>query len=459
LGINWDVRGDRNTQVRGGTGIFSGRPAYVWISNQIGNTGMLTGFDEFTNTTTRPFNPDPNRYKPSTVTGAPAASYELALTDPDFKFPKLWRTDIGVDQRLPWNVIGTLEWIYNRDVDGIYYINANLPAAQSKFVGADTRMRWVGPSCTNPTAGPCQNRINNAAGNVVARNIVMKNQDVGRSYNISASLERPFNNGLFVKAAYNYGVAKNTIDPGSIASGSWNGNAMSNDPNNPGLSFSANSPGHRWFVATSYRREYFKFGASTVSLFIDGHTNGNTSYTYAGDLNGDGASNDLIYIPRDVSEMNFAQFSCTAAVCGTARTVTSAEQAAAWEAFIQQDDYLRKHRGEYAVRNAVFFPMVTRADLSVAQEIFTDFVGKRNSLQIRADIVNFGNLLNKNWGHGQRILGGNGQILTNPGVDAQGRPTYRLKIVNQQFIDKTFEGTAGRADVYEVRLGLTYTFQ
>jgi hypothetical protein len=103
--------------------------------------------------------------------------------------------------------------------------------------------------------------------------------------------------------------------------------------------------------------------------------------------------------------------------------------------------------------------MVTRADLSVAQEIFTDFVGKRNSLQIRADIVNFGNLLNKNWGHGQRILGGNGQILTNPGVDAQGRPTYRLKIVNQQFIDKTFEGTAGRADVYEVRLGLTYTFQ
>jgi hypothetical protein len=454
VGVNWDVRSDRSTQVRAGTGIFSGRPAYVWISNQIGNTGMLTGFDEFTGCgltctgsakplLTRPFNPDPNHYKPSTVTGAPAASYELALTDPDFKFPKLWRTDIGIDQRLPLNVIGTLEFIYNKDMDGIYYINANLPTAQSKFQGADARLRWT------------SNRINSN----VARNIVMKNQDVGRAYNVSGSLERPFSNGLFVKAAYNYGVAKNTIDPGSIASGSWNGNAQSNDPNLPGLSYSANSPGHRWFIATTYRKEYFSFGASTISLFFDSHTNGNTSYSFAGDLNGDGASNDLIYIPRDVSEMNFAQYNCTASVCGTARTVTSAEQATAFEAFIQQDDYLRKHRGEYAVRNAVFFPMVNRADLSLSQEIFTDIAGKRNSLQIRADIVNVGNLLNKNWGHGQRILGGNGQILTNPGVDSQGRATYRLKIVNKEFINKTWEPTAGRNDVYEVRLGMSYTFQ
>ncbi|MFN2602975.1 MAG: carboxypeptidase regulatory-like domain-containing protein [Gemmatimonadaceae bacterium] len=458
-GFNWDVRGDRTTQLRGGSGIFAGRPAYVWISNQIGNTGMLTGFDDFTNTTARPFNPDPNRYKPATITGAPAASYELALTDKDFKFPKLWRTDLGVDQRLPMGFIGTLEWIYNRDVDGIYYINANLPAAQSAFVGADTRLRWVGTSCNSPTPAPCQNRINNAAGNVVARNIVMKNENVGRSYNISGSIERPFSNGLFIKAAYNYGVAKNTIDPGSIASGSWNGNAMSNDPNNPGLSYSANSPGSRFFLATSYRKEYFSFGASTISLFFDGHTNGNTSYTYAGDLNGDGASNDLIYIPKDVSEMNFAQFSCAASLCGTARTVTSAEQATAFEAFIQQDDYLRSHRGEYAVRNALFFPWVKRLDLSFAQEIFTNVVGRRNSLSLRADIYNFGNLLNHNWGVGQRILGGNGQILTSPGVDAQGRATYRLKIVNQQFINSTFEPTAGRSDVYEVRLGLTYNFQ
>jgi hypothetical protein len=102
--------------------------------------------------------------------------------------------------------------------------------------------------------------------------------------------------------------------------------------------------------------------------------------------------------------------------------------------------------------------MVKRADFSIQQEIFTDFARRRNSFQIRADIVNVGNLLNKNWGVGQRILGGNGQILTNPGVDALGRATYRLKVVNNELISKTFEPTAGRTDVFEVQLGFRYTF-
>ena len=458
LGINWDVNGDRSTQVRGGTGIFSGRPAYVWISNQIGNTGVLTGFNQFDNTNTRPFNPDPNRYKPATITGAPAASYELALTDQNFRFPKLWRTDIGLDRLLRFGLIGTVELMYNRDIDGIYYINANLPDAQSAFLGADNRLRWVGLSCTNPTPGPCVNRINNAVGNVVARNIVMKNQSIGRSWNIDGSLERPFSNGLFIKAAYNYGVAKNTIDPGSIASGSWNGNPMSGDPNNPGLSYSANSPGHRFFIATSYRKEYFSFGATTLSLFFDAHTGGNTSYTFANDLNGDGVTNDLIYIPRNISEMNFRQFCVPTTCVPTARVFTAADQATAWEAFIQQDDYLKSHRGQFAQRNAVFLPFVKRADFSIQQEVFTDFARRRNSFQIRADIVNVGNLLNKHWGIGQRVLGGNGQILTNSGADALGRAIYQLKVVNGELINKTFEPTAGRADVFEVQLGFRYTF-
>jgi hypothetical protein len=453
FGINWDVRGDRSLQFRGGTGIFSGRPAYVWISNQIGNTGVLTGFDEIDNTTTRPFNPDPNFYKPKTPpTGAPAASYELAVTDPNFRFPKLWRTDIGVDKLLPLGLIGTADFLYNRDIDGIYYINANLPAAQSAFVGADYRLRWVGPLCTPPLVSPCVNRINNTATNTVARNIVMKNQSVGRSWNISGSLERPFSNGLFIKTAYNYGIAKNTIDPGSIASGSWNGNPQSNDPNNPGLSYSANSPGHRFFIATSFRREYFSFGATTLSLFFDAHTNGNTSYLFATDLNGDSQTNDLIYIPRDKSEMNFSQFSV-----GT-RVFTAAAQADAWDAFIQQDDYLRAHRGQYAQRNAVFLPVVKRADLSIQQEIFTDFARRRNSLQFRADIVNVGNLLNRHWGLGTRVFGGSNQLLTNAVADNLGRATYRLRLVNGELINKSFEPTTGRADVFEVQLGFRYTF-
>ena len=156
--------------------------------------------------------------------------------------------------------------------------------------------------------------------------------------------------------------------------------------------------------------------------------------------------------------MNFAQFTCSAAACGTARVITASDQAAAWEAFIQQDEYLSANRGEYAQRNALFLPMVKRADFSIQQELFTDFARRRNTLQARVDIVNVGNLLNQSWGTSQRILGGNGQILTNPGVDALGQATYRLKVVNRQLINTTFEQNSGRGDVFEIQLGFRYTF-
>lgn len=435
LGVNWDVFGDRSTQVRGGTGVFTGSPAYVWISNQIGQNGILTGFEQLNNTTARPFNPDPNRYKPSNVTGAPATTYELNFTNPDFKFPQLWRTNLAVDQQLPNGFVGTLELLYGRDVNGIYYINANLPAAQSSFTGADKRPRWT------------STRINSN----ISSAIVLKNQDVGSSYSIGGSLERAFYNGWYVKAAYNYGRSRNTVDPGSIAGGTFFNNPHSGDPNNPGVGYSTLSQGHRSFVALSYRREYFDFGATSLSLFAERRTIGNTSYTFSGDLNGDGGfSNDLIYIPRNTSEMNFEQFT------SSGRTFTAAEQATAWDAFISQDPYLKKHRGEYAKRGAVFLPQILRADLRLTQEIFRDVIGRRNSLEVRLDILNVGNLINENWGLGRRLV--TTQPLISRGADASGAARYRLRNFGTELIRNTFQQTAGIGDVYRFQLGLRYNF-
>jgi Carboxypeptidase regulatory-like domain len=439
-GFNWAVDENRNTQVRGGTGIFTGRPAYVWISNQIGNTGVLTGFEELNNTTARPFNPSPDAYKPSNVTGAPASSYELALTDPDFKFPQLWRTNLAVDQRLFWGMVGTAEYIYNSDVNGVYYINSNLPAAQTAFTGADNRPRYT------------TNRIHANVSNAV----VLKNQNVGSSWNLAGTLAKNFTGG-FLKGAYSYGEAKNTVDPGSIAFGSWNGNAHAGDPNNPGLGYATGSPGHRFFLTGSYTKEYFSFGGTTLSFFWESRTNGSTSYTFAGDLNGDGGtSNDLYYVARDTSEMNFQPFPV-----GT-RIYTAAEQAAAWDAYIAQDSYLSERRGSYAERGAIFLPMVHRLDLSANQDFFVTIKGHRHTFSVRADFINFGNLLNEDWGVGQRLI--NTQPLIVPtaaqggAVDAQGRAQYRLRVINNELMTKSLEPTAGLGDVYRFQIMLRYLF-
>ena len=437
LGFNYDVQGEQKTQIRGGTGIFTGRPAYVWISNQIGNTGVLTGFRQADNTTAFPFNPNPDAYKPLTVTGGPATNFQLALTDPNFKFPQLWRSNIAVDQRLPWGLTGTAELLYSKDVNGIGYINANLPAPQAAFSGADARPRWI------------KNRIEDS----VSSAIVLTNEGKGYSWNLAFSIERAFQSGWFAKLGYTYGVSRNTVDAGSIASGSWTGNPIFLDPNNPAAGYSQFSPGHRVFGAVTYTREFFAGSPTSVSVYFEGRSAGNNSYVFSGDMNGDGASNnDLIYVPRNTSEMNFTTL--TVGICPACTVYTPAQQAAAWEAFINQDSYLTSRRGGYAQRNAVFLPMVYRADMSISQDVGRSIAGRPNRLQLRLDILNVTNLLDSDWGVAQGFV--TTRPLTFVGVDATGAATYRLATSGGQLISKSFQKVVTTADVWRMQLGVRY---
>ena len=81
---------------------------------------------------------------------------------------------------------------------------------------------------------------------------------------------------------------------------------------------------------------------------------------------------------------------------------------------------------------------------------------RRHGAQLRVDILNFFNLLNSDWGVGQRVI--QNQILTNPAVDAQGRATYRMRVVNNELLTRSFESTAFESDVYRFMVSLRYTF-
>lgn len=445
VGINWNPFSSNRVQVRGGTGIFTARPAYVWISNQIGENGTLTGFENVASGFTRPFHPNPARYKPAVVTGAPATTYALALTDPNFKFPQIWRTSAAVDVKIPFGLIAGAEYIYSKDVNGIYYINANLATPNGAFVGADSRPRF-----TTTAANRINANIDNA--------IVLKNQNVGKQWNLAFTLERPFSNGFYVKGAYSYGEARNTIDPGSIAAGSWQNNPQSRDANNPGVGISSANQGHRVFATASYNKEYFKFGGTTVSMFWESRTGGNGSYLFSADMNNDGGTNDLIYIPRDISEMNFEQFTCSAPTCTTAVTFTPAQQAAAWDAYINQDPYLSKNRGQYAERGAAFLPFVHRMDFSLAQDLFFKIKNTTQKFQVRMDVLNFGNLLNKDWGQGQSFTSLSPLIPAASRVDGTGRALYRLRNLGPSLISSSYLRNAGTSDVYRIQIGIRYIF-
>jgi hypothetical protein len=416
------------------------------------------------------FNPNPDRYKPA-PTGSAAASYELDLTDQGFRFPQTWRTSLGIDRKLPWGLTGTVDYAYNRDLNAPVYLNANLPAPDSAYAGVDARPRWValsGPTqaacgatgnaitAANPT-GSCFARINNAIGNQVTAAYVIKDQSQNRSWNIATSVTKPMSHGLSLTGGYSYGESWSLVEPSSTASSSWgSANPITFDPNNPALARSANAAGNRVFLSASYTHQYFGWGGTTVSMFYSASPSINNfstanSYVFSGDANGDQVSgNDLIYIPKDQSEMNFKPLTVSG------KTYTAADQAAAFEQYIQNDGYLNSHRGQYAERNGFYSPLVSRVDLSIMQDVFHKIGGARHTGQIRLDITNFGNLLNHNWGVSQRLV--NNQILTSPTVDAQGRLTYNLQTANGNLLTSPWQTNAGIADVYVMMLSFRYQF-
>jgi hypothetical protein len=298
--------------------------------------------------------------------------------------------------------------------------------------------------------GTQTNRINCA----VTSAIVLKNQNVGRTYNASASLERTFTSGFYTKGALAYGTATNTVDPGSIAFGSWNNNQHTGDPNNPGVGNAGGYQGRRAFLVASYTKDFFGWGNTTISSFLENFTIGTSSYVFSGDVNGDGGtSNDLLFIHEQQVQMNFAPIT-------GATPFTENQQRAAWDAYINQDPYLRTRRGKYAERGGLILPTVTRMDLSVSQDISRLIAGQRNALQLRIDILNFTNMLNSDWGLAQTPISTAPLIPVAPVTTGPfaNQPRYTLRVVNGQLMNRTFQKTAGQNDVWRMQLGLRYTF-
>ena len=447
LGFNYNVKGESKTQFRGGTGVFTGRPPYVFVSNQVGNNGVLTGFIDVSGAAAAGYgftaNPE-KHFIPSTPTLP--STFDLAFTDPNYKFPQVWKTNIAVDQKLPLGLIGSVEYLYNKNINAVHYYNANLKSPVGNFSGVDTRALYA-----RTDAGV---RVNNN----VSMGAVLTDNDETYYNALSVKLEKPYTKGFFGSVAYTKSNAKDFMSAGSIASGSWQSVRSVNGNNNPLLSNSDFLVPDRAVGLLGYRIEYGKKGygaATSITLGYVGQRSGGFTYIVAGDLNGDRVNNnELIFVPNKGSDIKFAPLTV-----GT-RVYTEAEQQAAFDAYIGQDDYLSTRRGQYAERNSSFLPWLHRFDLSVTQDFFVNVKGQRNTIQLRFDILNFGNMVNDKWGVSQRAT--NPTILTYNSV-VNNEPVYRL--ATQKFADgttgllrDTYSRNSSVFDVWTAQFGIRYIF-
>ena len=446
FGFNWDVEGKKKTQVRGGTGVFTGRPPYVFISNQIGNNGVLTGFIDVSGAAAAKygFTPNPNKYFiPSTPTLP--STFDIALTEENYKFPQVFKTNLAVDQKLPFGLIGTIEFLYNKNLNAVHYYNANLENPVSTFTGVDNRFRFAG----NDNGVRINDNVSNA--------IVLANKNSGDFKSMTLKLEMPYRKGVWGSLAWTTSNATDFMSAGSIASGSWTSARSVNGNNNLYLSNSDFNIPNRIVGLFGYRLEYGgEFGGATsISVGYVGSQASPYSYTISGDMNGDRVNNnELIFIPLKGTDIKFAPLTVGST------TYSEANQQGALEKYIQQDKYLNANRGKYAERNASTLPILHRFDVSVVQEFYVKVKGKRNTLQFRADILNFGNMINDDWGVSQRVT--NPQILAFSSVNSAGEPLYRLATQtengNTGLIKTTYQRNSSVFDVWQAQLGLRYIF-
>jgi hypothetical protein len=448
FGFNYNLKGESKTQFRGGTGVFTGRPPYVFLSNQIGNNGVLTGFIDVSGAAATPygFTADPNKYFiPSTPTLP--STFDLALTDPNYKFPQVWKSNLAVDQKLPFlGLIASAEYLYNRTLNAVHYYEANLQNPVGTLGGVDNRPRFGGTDATV--------RVNNN----VSRAAVLTNKNGAFHESLTLKLELPYKKGLWGSFAWTTANSKDFMSAGSIASGSWQSALSVNGNNQLDLSIADAFVKNRLVGLLGYKFEYGnKVGtATTVTLGYVGAQSNPFSYIVAGDLNGDRVNNnDLLFIPLKGSDIRFTTLTAGG------RTYTEAEQQVAFDKFIDQDSYLSTRRGQYAQRNGGLLPYLHRLDLSVAQDFFVKIKGKKNSIQLRADILNFTNMVDKNWGVSQRATAP--QLLNFVSRDANNIPTYRL--TTQRLKDgstilarDSYQFNSSVFDVWSAQLGIRYTF-
>ena len=393
VGFNYDVKGDRSHVLRGGTGLFTGRFPFVWIGNQVAN---------------------PN-------------SFFYNVTAPDFKFPQVWRTNIGYDFKTESNWIASVDMIYTKDINGMMVRNYGLKKPTSKLVGVDNR----------PIYGATDKGPNTA--------YVFTNTDLGNSFNMAVQLEKTWANGTYLKFGYNYLDAQDaaSIDA-EISSDAYDRNpANIRGTNTAELAPSLFGNLHRIIGVFSKKFVYNEGKMATlVSIFSEYAKGGRYSYTYSGDLNGDGSGlNDLMYVPSD-GQIDQMVFSGNAA--------EAAGQRGALKQYIGQDEYLSSIRGKYTEKYAALSPWYSRFDVRIGQEFA---LPNKQSIQITLDVLNAGNLISSSWGVRQFAsqTGLNQPLAVN--VD-KGVPTYTFDIGQKS----TFFNDFSLASRWQMQLGLRYTF-
>ncbi|MEN8156317.1 MAG: TonB-dependent receptor [Bacteroidota bacterium] len=436
VGFNWDLSGDKSTQMRGGVGVFTSRLPLVWPGGSYTNSGVVIGGVYHRSAWGDPImfrSQWDDQYKNPDF-GYPEAPYggQVDLFANGFKFPQMFRANVAVDQKLPGGLIGTFEVLYTKTLNNVNYFNVNVsPDPERQLMGADNRNYYSDDNITDD----------------YGRVMLGTNTSEGYTYNITAQLQKPFSNGLIANLAYTFGRAMALNDGTSSQNSSqWRYMEQVNGLNYLDLGVSDFDLGHRVIGYMNYKVDWIGHMVSSFTLFYNGQSGNVYSYVYndRGALNGEGEnSGNLIYVPATAGDIVLAD----------------PTQWTALDDFISNDEYLSTRRGDYAERNASRTPFSHIIDFKFAQDIYVSSGDYKHTLQITFDLFNLGNLINNKWGRRYYVSNNSFTLLGFEGFvdDANGdyTPTFSFDDPGDVW---DIDDIGVQSSRWQAQIGLRYIF-
>ena len=454
VGFVWDVFKDNSLKVRGGTGIFTGRLPLVFFTNMPTNSNMVQNavvfgtkyengiavshdsrLDQLAGGMITNVDDAIKKFGLPTTIENPVAGSKISGVKDNFKMPQIWKTSLAVDYQLPTSfpLSVTGEFIYNKNINAVTLENINIkdPSNWEHFNGADNRLIY--PSDYTYVSGK------NA--------VVLTNTSKGHGYTANVTVNAQPVEDLNMMLAYTHTESKEISGlPGSDPVSTWQGMLTIDGPNFATVQRSRYVVPDKVIAAINYNLPFRHKGLlrkTSLNLFYSGYSASGYSFAYTNDMNGDGINNDMMYIPKDDSEIKFKN---------------EADRTAFWN-FVDQDSYLKNHKGEYAEAYAARAPWVHRFDLRITED-FSFKAGKtEHHFQLSLDFMNIGNMINSKWGVMKNASSSNGcRILKYEGMDDNKTPIFSMYKINGEYPTETYSYNRIYTECWKMQVGIRYIF-
>ncbi|MGE0442690.1 MAG: TonB-dependent receptor [Gemmatimonadales bacterium] len=431
LGFNYDVTGDGMTVLRGGAGVFSGRPPYVWMANAFTGTGKEQVTLVCTGAAVPTFTANINNLPETCAnTGAPnPPTANVAFFDENFKFQQALKFSLGLDHEFGWGLVGTIDALVTRNRNSLYLSDANLNAPSTNAEGRAVYGTLSSSGSSTPSRRDAGFRTA----------VSHENRSKDKSFSVTGQLQKRFSDGVGFSVAYTYSQAKDLYSlTSSIATSNLNFTALDGTLADRNLAVSGFDVPHTIKITGSVNLP-LDIGAS---LIYTGRSGFPYAYTYNGDANADGISgNDLMFVPASASDIS----------------LSVPADFATLDQFIESEPCLRDQRGQIMDRNSCRNPWVGFLDARLAKYIT---VPGGNRMEISADIFNLLNLMNGDWGL-QRETSGFEEFnfLRVVGFDGTAnRPRYDLPKSGGNIVLPSLRRVQTFGSRWKVQLGAKYNF-